>query len=230
MSIKLTKGEYAFNIANYIFLTLLAILMVYPFWEVIKVSISSPMDTSITGFSLWPNEVWLGGYTEVIGNKFIWLGYRNTVIRLVLGVSVRMFLTVLCAYPLSRRRFPNRGFWTMVIVFTMFFRGGLIPSYLLVQNLNLGNTVWSLVLPMAIDTFAMLIMRNFFMAIPTSLEESAKIDGAGEWTILLRIILPLSMPIIMTVSLWAMVWHWNAWFDCLIYMTLLQKGKINSLL
>ncbi len=204
--------------------------MVYPFWEVIKVSISSPMDTSITGFSLWPNEVWLGGYTEVIGNKFIWLGYRNTVIRLVLGVSVRMFLTVLCAYPLSRRRFPNRGFWTMVIVFTMFFRGGLIPSYLLVQNLNLGNTVWSLVLPMAIDTFAMLIMRNFFMAIPTSLEESAKIDGAGEWTILLRIILPLSMPIIMTVSLWAMVWHWNAWFDCLIYMTLLQKGKINSLL
>jgi len=225
-----TRSERIFQIANYIFLTLLSILMLYPFWEVIKISISSPADSGTTGFTLWPKDVWWGGYKEALSNKYIWIGYKNTIIRLVLGVGVRMFLTILCAYPLSRRNFPNRGFWTMVIVFTMFFRGGLIPSYILVQNLNLGNTVWALVFPLAIDTFAMLIMRNFFMAIPTSLEESAKIDGATEWTILFRIYLPLSMPIIMTVALWAMVWHWNAWFDCLIYIIEAKKFVLQVIL
>jgi putative aldouronate transport system permease protein len=213
-----TRDEKIFQVFNYGFLTILALMMVYPFWEVIRISISSPADTAYSGFRLWPKEVWWGGYAQTLGNKYIWIGYKNTIIRLILGVSIRLFLSVLCAYPLSRRYFPHRGFWTMLIVFTMFFRGGLIPLYLLVQKLNLGNTVWALVLPLGIDTFAMLIMRNFFMAIPTSLEDSAKIDGANDWTILIRIIIPLSVPIIMTVALWSMVWHWNAWFDCLIYI------------
>ncbi len=225
-----TRSEKAFQVFNYIFLSFLALLVVYPFWEVFRISISSPADTATTGFRLWPNEVWLGGYSETFANKYIWLGYKNTIVRIVLGVAVRLALSILCAYPLSRRYFPNRGFWTMFIVFTMFFRGGLIPLYLLVQNLNLGNTIWALVLPAGIDTFGMLIMRNFFMSIPTSLEESAKIDGASDWLVLIKIIIPLSMPIIMTLTLWAMVWHWNAWFDCLIYITDASKFVLQVVL
>lgn len=134
-----------------------------------------------------------------------------------------MILMVLTAYPLSKRNFPNRNIWTLIIVFTMFFKGGLIPDYLLVKTLNLDNSIWALVLPGAIDTFSMIIMRNYIMSLPDSLEESAKIDGASQLTVLIKIILPLSKPIIMTILLWVIVAHWNAWFDCLIYIR--DSGK-----
>jgi putative aldouronate transport system permease protein len=130
-----------------------------------------------------------------------------------------MLFTITTAYPLSKKHFPNRSFWTAIIVFTMFFGGGLIPSYLLVRSLGMYNTIWAMVLPGLISTYNMIIMRNFFMNIPAELEESAKIDGANEFSILFRIIVPVSGPIIATVALWTMVGHWNAWFDCMIYIS-----------
>ncbi len=215
---RMTRGERIFAVFNYLFLTLLGLLTLYPFWEVIRLSFSSAADANRMGFSLWPQEVSTEGYAFVLSNPAIWTGYYNTFVRIVVGMAFQMALTILVAYPLSRKDFPHKRFWTLFVVFTMFFRGGLIPDYLLVKSLGVDNSLWALVLPRAIDTFAMLIMRNYFMTIPVSLEESVKIDGAGDWTVLTRVILPLSKPILMTVALWGIVWHWNAWFDCLIYI------------
>jgi putative aldouronate transport system permease protein len=143
----------------------------------------------------------------------------NTVIRTVLGTALSLTFTIFAAYALSKRYFPHRTFWTAFIVFTMFFSGGLIPSYLLVKSLGLINSMWALVLPGLISAFSLIIARNFFMALPESLEESARIDGANDIRILFSIIVPISMPIIATLTLWMAVQHWNAWFDSLIYMT-----------
>lgn len=225
-----TKSEKAFQWFNYIFLTVLALLMIYPFWEVIRISFSTPAEASRMAFTLWPRETSLAAYESVIKNQFIWTGYKNTIFRVVIGMSIQMPLMILVAYPLSKRYFPNRGFWTMIIVFTMFFHGGLIPNYILIKTLHLDNSIWALVLPRAIDTFAMLILRNYFMSLPESLEESAKMDGAGQMTVLIRIILPLCKPILMTVGLWGIVWHWNAWFDCLIYMRDSNKFILQAIL
>ena len=215
---KSSLGDKSFDILNYIVLISLGILMLYPFWEVLRVSLTLASNAEKIGFRLLPEKWSLAAYKEAFGNPYIWIGYRNTAIRLFWGLLVRMSFTILCAYPLSKRNLAHRNFWTMFIVFTMFFRGGLIPDFLLVRALGIRDTVWSLVLPGAIDTFAMLIMRNFFMSLPASLEESAKIDGANDFTILTRIVLPLSVPVLMTVGLWGLVAHWNAWFDCLIYI------------
>lgn len=213
-----TKSEKTFQIFNYILLTILGIIAIYPFWEVIRISFSTPMEANRMGFTLWPRETTVSAYISVLQNKFVWIGYKNTLFRVIIGMAVQMTLMIFVAYPLSKKYFPNRNLWTMLIVFTMFFKGGLIPEYLLVRSLHLDNSIWALVLPRAIDTFSMLILRNYFMSLPDSLEESAKIDGAGQVTILIRIILPLCKPILMTVLLWGTVWHWNAWFDCLIYI------------
>jgi putative aldouronate transport system permease protein len=128
-------------------------------------------------------------------------------------------VTLFLAYPLSKRYFPHRTFWTMLIVFTMFFQGGLIPVYLLVRKLGLINNVLSLILPDLVRTFSLIVVRNYLMTIPEDLEESARLDGAGDLRILFAIVIPVSVPIIATLTLWTVVGHWNAWFDSLIYTT-----------
>ena len=220
--VKLSKSENIFQVFNYFLLIFLSILIIYPFWDILRVSFCTPTEASRLSFSLWPGEVWFGGYQKVFQNGYIWLGYKNTILRVITGMSIQMVLMILGAYPLSKKYFPKRNLFTMLIVFTMFFSGGLIPQYLLIRSLGIYDSIWALVLPRAIDTFAMLIMRNYFMSLPDSLEESAKIDGAGDFRVLLNIIIPLSKPILMTVLLWGIVWHWNAWFDCLIYI---REGK-----
>lgn len=219
MEMRCSRSEIVFKVFNAALLILLCIITIYPFWELIKVSFSNPLEVGRIGYRLWPLKTSLEGYIHVFKNEFIWIGYKNTIVRVILAVSVQMILTILIAYPLSKKSLPHRNVFTMLIVFTMFFSGGLIPEYLLVSNvLNIDNTVWSLVLPYAINTFGMLIMRNYFLSLPGELEESAKMDGAGELTVLIRIILPISMPILVTVALWGIVANWNAWFDCIIYI------------
>jgi len=231
MEMRCSRSEIVFKVFNAALLTLLCIITLYPFWELIKVSFSDALEVGRIGYRLWPLKTSLEGYTYVFKNEFIWLGYKNTIIRVILAVSVQMILTILTAYPLSKKNLPHRNVFTMIIVFTMFFGGGLIPEYLLVSNvLNLDNTVWSLVLPYAINTFGMLIMRNYFMSLPGELEESAKMDGAGDMTVLIRIILPISMPILVTVALWGIVGNWNAWFDCIIYIRDGSKYVLQAIL
>ncbi len=227
---KRTKGEKAYAVFNYIFLALLALITVYPFWQVIITSFSTAAEANRIGFKLWPAEISWEGYKNVISNEYIWTGYKNTIIRVLLGTTVEMFLMIMTAYPLSKKYLPHRNVFTMLIVFTMFFSGGLIPSYLNVRSLHLDNTIWALVLPIGINTFSMLILRNFFMGIPEEIEESARIDGASTMQTLVLIVLPLSVPILMTVGLWSIVAHWNAWFDCIIYIRDSDKYVLQAVL
>lgn len=231
MKIRSSKPERAFQACNYVFLALLGLIMLYPFWEIIKVSFSDPLEVGRSGYRLWPLRSSLEGYVHVFKNQYVWLGYRNTIVRVIVAMSVQMALMILTAYPLSKRYLPNRNAITMFIVFTMFFSGGLIPEFLLVSNtLHLNDTIWALALPAAINTFSMLILRNFFMTIPAEMEESAKIDGASDLRVLVRIIIPLSMSVLVTVMLWGIVQNWNAWFDCIIYIRDYRKYVLQAVL
>lgn len=225
-----SKSENVFQVFNYIFMIVISLLMLYPFWELIRISISTPAEASRMGLVLWPKELSFDSYSHVFRNQYMWLGYKNTIIRVLLGVSIQLTATTLFAYPLSKRNLPFRNIITMLVVFTMFFTGGLIPDFLLIKSLGMNNTILALVLPTGINTFQMLIMRNFFMSLPVELEESAKIDGAGHLRTLTNIVLPLSMPIIATVGLWGIVGHWNAWFDCLIYISDTKKYVLQTIL
>ena len=155
----------------------------------------------------------------MIDNRYIWLGYKNTLIRTVAGTVLQLFFTSMGAYVLSKKFFPHRTFWTFFIVFTMFFSGGLIPTYLVVKNLGLLDTYAAMILPGFISAYNMVIMRNYFQSLPEEIEESCLIDGAGRFRIFMQIVLPLSKPILATVALWLVVGHWNSWFDVLIYIS-----------
>ena len=214
-----SRGQKIFYAFNYFFMTVFSIAMLYPLWDVLRVSFSTPKAINSMRFQLWPMEFTTSAYVVVLKNNNLWMGYRNTLIRCLLSLAISLPLMILTAYPLSKRNMPGRNIFTMLMVFTMFFSGGLIPSYIVnTQILRLTNTVWSMVLPGAISTYSMLIMRNNFMAIPQELTESAIIDGANEVLVILRIVLPLSVPVIMTLLLWNIVDNWNAWFDCIIYI------------
>lgn len=218
MKIKRKLGDVTFDIVIYVLLGALCIAIILPFMLITTISLSPPEVLNEFGFHLIPTKISLEGYRRVFQNDLIWTAYLNTIIRVVIGTSLNVILTVLMAYPLSKKYFPHRTFWTGAIVFTMYFSGGLIPGYLLVKNLGLLNKMGSLILPGLISAFNMIIVRNFFMGLPDSIEESAKIDGANDFVVLLRIVMPLSKPIIATIALWYGVGHWNAWFDCMIYI------------
>ena len=203
----------------YLVLVLLCGSIVICFWHLLNLSLSPSYIATKGGLLLNPKDATLDNYARVIGNRYIWLGYKNTIIRTVIGTVLQLFFTSMGAYVLSKKFFPHRTFWTLFIVFTMFFSGGLIPNYLLVKELGLLNTYTSMILPGLISAYNMVIIRNYFQSIPEDIEESCLIDGAGRFRIFLQFILPLSKPILATVALWLAVGHWNSWFDVLIYIS-----------
>jgi putative aldouronate transport system permease protein len=178
------------------------------------------------GIHLLPVSPTIDNYRKVLESKYIWRGYQNTLIRTVVGTVLQLFITAMGAYVLSKKFYPHRSFWTFLIVFTMFFSGGLIPTYILIVNLGLMDTYAVMILPGLVSAYNLIIMRNYFMSLPEELEESCMIDGAGRFRIFFSIILPLSKPILATVALWLTVGHWNAWFDVLLYIT---KDKMFTL-
>ena len=208
----------------YLTLVLLALAIVFPFWTMLVDSFSSARSSNQLGFRLFPSEPSLDAYTKVFRQSIIGIAYLNTVFRTVVGTILTVLATLFAAYALSKRDLPLKKMLTILIVFTMFFGGGLIPTYMLVRRLGLIGSRWALVLPMLVSPFALIIMRNFMYSIPQELEESAFIDGANEITILFKIILPLSLPIIATVALWTAVDHWNEWFHAMIYVR--DRNKI----
>lgn len=216
---KPTIGEHLFQTVLIVLITLLCIVAIYPFLHIASVSLSSPSEASRFGFHLYPREIDLFAWNQVLSQHKIWTGFGNSVFRTVVGTALTLIAMSLCAYPLSRKYLPHRGFYTMVILFTMFFGGGIIPTYILMKYLHLMDSRWVYILPGLVPTFSMLVLRNFFMAIPTELEESAKIDGANDIRILFGIILPLSKPVLATLGLWSAVGHWNSWFDAVLYIT-----------
>lgn len=211
-------SEKLFTAFNYTLMGLLCLSMVYPF-VFLAVSSISQFDMSLAGFSLLPRGVTWNYYERVLSNPAIGTGYFNTVLRTAVGTGISLVLTLAMAYPLSKRAFPHRNLFTAIVVFTMFFSGGIIPTYLLVKSLGITDSLWALVLPEAVSAFNLIIVRNYMQTIPESLEESAKIDGANDVTVLFRIILPVCAPIIATVTLWVAVWHWNAWYDAMVYIS-----------
>lgn len=229
MKIKRTRGEKIFLAALYFFMLLFCISTLFPFWNLITLSFTGS-GVSTTRYYLWPPVSTLANYKRVFASANIWLGFSNTLFRTLAGTALTLLFSIHVAYPLSKKYFPHRGFWTLIVVFTMFFSGGMIPDYILVRTLGLINSRWALILPILINTFNMIILRNFFQGIPESLEESARIDGANDITILYRIILPVSGSIIATVALWTAVTHWNAWFDCLIYINDADKMVVQTIL
>jgi putative aldouronate transport system permease protein len=194
------------------------LLILYPFYNSVVVSLVPQATYIRTPFLLYPKNITLNAYSYVFHSPTIWNGYKVTIAITVLGLAYNMILSVSMSYALSRRRFPGKALLLNIIIFTMFFQGGLIPFYLLVRSLGLINSIFSMILPYGVNTFYMLIMRNYFRGIPDSIEESAKIDGANDLTILARIIVPLSMPVIATVSLFFIVDRWNEWFFGLLFI------------
>ncbi len=216
---KKSLNNLVFDIIVYMILLAVAAITIIPFLQVVTISLSPPEVASSYGLHLFPLKIDLNGYKSILRYDTIWSSYWNTIVRTFVGTGLSMFLYIIGAYPLSRKYLPHKKFWTLFIIFTMYFSGGLIPNYLLINNwLGISNTIWSLILPGAVSAYNLVIVRNFFESIPDSLEESAKIDGANDITILFKIVAPLSKPCLATVSLWCIVGHWNAWFDCMLYI------------
>ncbi len=196
----------------------IAVLCVYPFWYVIMYSLSDSNAALSGGLFLWPKEFSLKGYQLVLQQKQIYVAYWNTILRTAAGTALSLVLTAMLAYPLSLPRLRGRGFLCLAIFFTMLFNGGIIPTYLVVNDLGMVDTLWSLIIPNAMSAYNLFIMRNYFQSLPPSLEESARIDGAGTLTILTRIILPLSGPTLAAVGMFYGVANWNAYMDGVLYI------------
>jgi len=202
----------------YVAMLLVAVLMLYPLWDQLVLSLSTRQGALRGGFRLFPNPISVEAYKQVLASSEVWRSFGNTVIRVVAGTTWGVLLTALTAYPLARDDFPFSRLLMLLIVFTMLFGGGLIPDYLLRKQLGLLNTRLVLILP-GLAAFNLIIMRNFYRSLPRELQEAAQIDGASDFAIWWRIVLPLSKPALATIGLWIAVGHWNAYFDALIYIT-----------
>lgn len=214
-----TRAYRVFQAFNAVFLTLVVVLTLYPFVNIVARSFSETGYIRRGDVNLWPRGFNVTTYERVITDPEFWTGYRNTVMYTVIATAVSMVLTTCFAYVLSKKRLKGRTILIGLAVFTMFFNGGLIPQYVLVNNtLNMGNTIWAIVLPNAISVFNLLVMKAFFEAQPLDLEEAAAIDGANTYRTLLRIVLPLSKAVIATMVLFYSVSHWNSWFLAFLYL------------
>ena len=229
--IKVSVGERVFDTFNVTLLFLLMVVMLYPMLYVVFASISNPGElAAYDGLLYMPRGFSLAAYEAVKNNRMILRGYLNTLIVVVAGTVVNLVMTSLGAFVLSREGLPYKKYLNLFVTFTMFFGGGLIPTYLVVSDLGMVDKYLALILPGAISTYNMMIMRTSFQSIPKSLEESASIDGANELRILFSIILPLSMPVIAVMLLFYGVGHWNSWFNAVIYLRTRAKYPLQLIL
>ncbi len=214
-----TVGERIFGACNNTFMLVLIVVTIYPFLHVLFSSLSLPSRlVKHTGLLFAPLGVTLDSYRMVFENPMILLGYRNTLFVMFTGTALNVLLTMLGAYALSRRNFLYRKPCTLFIIFTMFFSGGLIPFYLQVRALGLADNLLALILPSAVSTTNLIVMRTAFASIPYTFEEAAKIDGAHDFTVLFKLFVPLALPTVAVIILFYAVEHWNAWFNAMIFL------------
>lgn len=213
-----SAGERTFEIVNLLIMLFVLLATLYPFWYVIVSSVSTMGHLIKNGFVLWPDGLHWEAYRQVFSNSLVPTAYRNTIIVTLGGTAISMVLTIMGAYVLSLKKLPGRTAITMFFVFTMLFGGGLVPTYLVVSGLGLIDTLWALILPGCISTYNMVLMRNFFQSVPDALYEAAEIDGENMVGYLVRILLPLSVASIATITLFYAVGYWNAYFGSLIYI------------
>ncbi|MFN8475727.1 MAG: carbohydrate ABC transporter permease [Anaerolineae bacterium] len=215
----LSRGERVFEFINYGLLAILTLVFILPILFVVSNSLVSEAEVVRRGtFVLIPQQPDLTAYRTIFSSSIIGVAYLNTLLRVIVGVTLNLAFTASLAYALAKRTLPGRGCMTVFIFVPLIFSGGIIPLYILVNALGLRNSFWSMILPVLVNPFWLLIMRNFFMTIPQELEEAAIMDGASPFTVLTRIVIPLSMPIFTTIGLFYAVFHWNAWFDAAIFI------------
>lgn len=229
---KQTKARVAFNIFNYTFLVVLACVMFYPMWYVICASFSNSTElTKYAGILMCPQKFSVAAYEMMFRNPMIMRGFMNTIFIVVSTTVLNIILTAICAYVLSRKQVLWNKFFSKFIIFTMFFNGGMIPTYLVVtQILHLNNSWWAIILPGLVNVYNMVIMRTSFYGIPDSLIESAQLDGASHWTILFKIVIPLSKAVLAVMILYYAVAHWNEWFNASIYLKERSKFPVQLIL
>lgn len=215
--IRRSRGERFGHTIICIVLALFAFSTIYPAWHVLMYSVSDSKEAMSGGFFFWPRGFSLTGYEMVFKTSQIWVAYRNSLLVLVAGTVLSVCLSAVTAYPLSRRRLHGRNFFSMVVFFTMLFSGGMIPLYLQVANLGLLDTFWAMVLPTCMSAYNMFILRNFMQGVPDALEESARLDGANDIIIMVRIILPLCAPSLAAIAMFYGVAYWNNYMSCLLY-------------
>ncbi|KQY94292.1 sugar ABC transporter permease [Paenibacillus sp. Root52] len=212
-----STGDRAFDTINITFMVCLMIVTIYPFINMIAVSFNDANDAIRGGIYLWPRVWTLDNYKYIFGESDIYHATLISALRTVIGTVVSVFCTAMLAYTVSRQEFVLRKFVTMFFVFTMYFSGGLIPGYLLIRDLGLIGSFWVYIIPGVIGVFNMIVIRSFIEGLPEGILESARIDGAGEFTTFIRVVLPLTIPAMATVSLFVAVGQWNSWFDVFLY-------------
>ena len=201
-----------------VILVVYALLIIFPFWSAFVISISTEDAYLHNNLLLWPTELDLSSYDKVFHDNQLWSGFGITMILLVGGTLYQLFFTVITGYALSRHNWTGKNLVMNMILVTMFFGGGMVPYYYLIRDLGMMNTIWVMIIPGAIDTFNMLLMRNYFASLPPEMEESAKIDGANDIVIFARIFLPLSLPMLATIGLFFAVGNWNSWYNAMLFI------------
>lgn len=218
-TVKTSYADKIFDIINVIVMIILLVIFVWPLWFIVIASVSNPNEVWNGNVLLWPKGFTTAAYEAVIEYKSIWIGYRNTIFYTVVGTMINLVMTICAAYPLSRKDFMPRNFFMFMFMLTMYFGGGLIPTYLIVNKLGMINTVWAMMIPGACSIYNVIITRTYFInSIPGSLKDAAELDGANSFQYLVKVVLPLSKPIIAVIALYYAVGHWNDYFTALIYI------------
>ena len=219
IKIKMSNGEKIYSIIVYLLAGLFCVFCLYPFAIILGSSFETEANFAKYGFSIIPRDFTTQAYKVVLGDSQIYRAYGVTIFTTVFGTILSLVMTVLMAYPLSLKKLKYRNVITFFTYFTMLFSGGLVPTYLLIsKTLNMKNSIWVLILPVAFSAWNMFLLRNFFAGIPKELSESAYIDGAGDFTVLWKIILPVSKPGLATIGLFYALSYWNQWFNAMLYI------------
>lgn len=229
--IRESRGEKIFGYINTVMLVIFAIIIMLPLINVVLSSFVSPEEAAQRAIIIIPHKISLAAYRLILSaSNDIVNGYKVTIFRVIAGTFLNMFFSYFLAYTISKDDLPGKRSMTIFIFFIMLFNGGLIPYYLIVKVTHIANTLWVYILPTLIQAYNVLLLRNFIMQIPSSLSESAEIDGASEMTILLKVILPLSIPAMVTISLFYAVYHWNEWFSAYLFIKDSNKYPVQAVL
>ena len=227
---KLPSGDKTLLIIAYAILGLFLLAIILPIIYIILASFIDPVTLQNSGLTFDFSKWTLTAYERVLGNSQIWVGFKNALIYSILFTIISVVVTLLAAYPMSRADFKGRGFFNTIFVITMFFGGGLIPTYLLISNLGMLDTIWAILIPGAFSVWNMIIARTYYMGIPRDLQEAAEIDGATEMVYFFQILLPVCTPIIATIAMWQFVGMWNSYFDAMIYLNSASKQPLQLVL
>ncbi|WP_424475135.1 carbohydrate ABC transporter permease [Oceanobacillus kimchii] len=228
---RFSLSDKAFDRLNILFVSIITIIIIYPLIFVLSASISDPQAVNTGKMWLWPVDITFDGFQRVFQNDAIWTGYKNTIIYTIVGVLVHLFVLLPAAYALSRKELLGKKLWLWFILFTMLFNGGLIPTYLVVRNLQMLDTMWAIVIPGVVGAWSILVARTFFQqTIPDQLVEASKIDGASDFYLFIKVVLPLSLPILAVMALFHGVALWNQYFNALIYLRTEDKFPLQLIL